>query len=62
MFVCDAFDAMIAERPYAPAMPVEEALRELSALLGHEVRSPDRGRLLCSDRRAAARNAVALAS
>jgi len=29
VFVCDAFDAMIAERAYAPAMPVDEALREL---------------------------------
>ncbi len=29
VFVCDAFDAMTAERPYAPAMPVEEALAEL---------------------------------
>jgi diguanylate cyclase (GGDEF)-like protein/putative nucleotidyltransferase with HDIG domain len=29
VFVCDAFDAMITERAYAPAMPVDEALTEL---------------------------------
>jgi diguanylate cyclase (GGDEF)-like protein len=32
--VCDAFDAMITFRPYSPARPVEEALRELRACAG----------------------------
>jgi putative nucleotidyltransferase with HDIG domain len=29
IFVCDAFDAMVSDRPYRSAMPVEEALAEL---------------------------------
>jgi hypothetical protein len=37
--VCDAFDAMISQRPYAPARTVEEALAELRPLRRHPVRS-----------------------
>ena len=29
MAVADAFDAMTSDRPYRPAMPAEEALREI---------------------------------
>jgi two-component system cell cycle response regulator len=32
--VCDAFDAMIAERPYAAPRPLDEALREVSRCSG----------------------------
>jgi two-component system, cell cycle response regulator len=34
ILVCDAYDAMIATRPYAPARSVEEALTELTAHAG----------------------------
>jgi diguanylate cyclase (GGDEF)-like protein len=34
ILVCDAFDAMLTERPYAPARSVDEALQELSAHAG----------------------------
>jgi putative nucleotidyltransferase with HDIG domain len=32
--VADAFDAMTSDRPYRPAMPVEEALREIGRYVG----------------------------
>jgi HD-GYP domain-containing protein (c-di-GMP phosphodiesterase class II) len=34
IFVCDAFDAMVSDRPYRSAMPVEEALAELRSGAG----------------------------
>jgi diguanylate cyclase (GGDEF)-like protein len=34
IFVCDAFDAMISERTYSPALPPAEALAELRACAG----------------------------
>ena len=34
--VADAFDAMTNERPYKPAMPVEEALRQIDAGAGSQ--------------------------
>ena len=33
---CDAFDAMLSERPYCPALPVEEAVRELRGNSGSQ--------------------------
>jgi HD-GYP domain-containing protein (c-di-GMP phosphodiesterase class II) len=32
--VCDSFDAMISNRPYAPAMTIQEALAELRRCAG----------------------------
>ena len=32
--VCDAFDAMVSERPYSPPIPLEDALDELSRCAG----------------------------
>ena len=32
--VADAFDAMTSDRPYRPAMPVEEALQEIRRCIG----------------------------
>jgi diguanylate cyclase (GGDEF)-like protein len=34
--VCDAFDAMTADRPYSPARPVEEAVREVERCAGSQ--------------------------
>jgi two-component system cell cycle response regulator len=34
VFVCDAFDAMISERPYAAALTIDEALAELRRCAG----------------------------
>ncbi len=34
IFVCDAFDAMVAERPYQPAMQPGEAVAELRRCAG----------------------------
>jgi diguanylate cyclase (GGDEF)-like protein len=34
VFVCDAYDAMTSDRPYRPAMPTEDAIRELRAGAG----------------------------
>jgi diguanylate cyclase (GGDEF)-like protein len=31
---CDAFDAMVAERPYSPALPIDAALAELAECAG----------------------------
>jgi two-component system, cell cycle response regulator len=36
VFVCDAFDAMTSERPYAPRRTAEEALAELRANAGSQ--------------------------
>jgi two-component system, cell cycle response regulator len=32
--VCDAYDAMVSDRPYRPAMRTEQALEELSRCAG----------------------------
>ena len=45
MAVCDAFDAMVTDRPYRAARTPREALAELRRCAGHPVRSPRRGRL-----------------
>ncbi|HEV2787129.1 MAG TPA: HD-GYP domain-containing protein, partial [Solirubrobacteraceae bacterium] len=34
VFVCDAYDAMVSDRPYRPAMSCDEAIRELRAGAG----------------------------
>jgi HD-GYP domain-containing protein (c-di-GMP phosphodiesterase class II)/HAMP domain-containing protein/sensor domain CHASE-containing protein len=36
LLVCDAFDAMTTDRPYRAALPVDEALRELSRHAGSQ--------------------------
>jgi HD-GYP domain-containing protein (c-di-GMP phosphodiesterase class II) len=36
IFVCDSFDAMIAERPYSPGRPVDTALAELRRCAGSQ--------------------------
>jgi putative nucleotidyltransferase with HDIG domain len=36
IFVCDAFDAMLATRPYSAALPFEAALAELERCAGNE--------------------------
>jgi diguanylate cyclase (GGDEF)-like protein len=36
LLVADAFDAMTSERPYSPAMPVDDALAELRRCAGRE--------------------------
>jgi diguanylate cyclase (GGDEF)-like protein len=37
LFACDCFDAMTADRPYRPALPVEEAKRELRRVAGTQL-------------------------
>ena len=37
LFACDCYDAMIADRPYRPALPVEEAKRELRRVAGSQL-------------------------
>jgi diguanylate cyclase (GGDEF)-like protein/putative nucleotidyltransferase with HDIG domain len=47
LLVADAFDAMTSERPYSPAMPVDEALAELRACAGSQF-DPECVELLCA--------------
>jgi two-component system, cell cycle response regulator len=47
--VCDAFDAMITERPYSAAMSPEDAERELRACAGSQF-DPDVVEAFCSSR------------
>ena len=63
VFVCDAFDAMTAERPYRPALTIGAALAELERCCGNAVRPARRRRLRRAARRArlAARSTLAAA-
>jgi HD-GYP domain-containing protein (c-di-GMP phosphodiesterase class II) len=37
LFACDTYDAMIAERPYRPALPAEQAKQELRQVAGTQL-------------------------
>ena len=51
--VCDAFDAMLADRPYSPARSRRRGARRAAPLLGHAVRPRRRRRARHRARRAA---------
>ena len=34
--MCDAYDAMVSDRPYRPAMPSEQAMQELTRCAGSQ--------------------------
>ena len=37
LFACDCYDAMTADRPYRPALPVAEAKQELRRVAGTQL-------------------------
>jgi two-component system cell cycle response regulator len=56
--VCDAFDAMTSDRPYQPAVPLEEALEELRRCAGTQF-DPDVVDIFCQEAQAVYEHAQA---
>jgi len=55
--VCDAFDAMTTDRPYQPAVPLDEALEELRRCAGTQF-DPQVVELFCQEAQAVLRDVV----
>ena len=59
--VCDAFDAMTTNRPYQPAIPLDDALEELRRCAGTQF-DPDVVELFCQEAERARQDAALIAA